>query len=356
MVRSPQHTKKGTLMPGLFTGDEGNAKDVEALTEYLSSLIRPPSAALETLSGDSESGKRLYHQVGCVACHEPATDYRPPAAPRGTEIEEPGLASVPLVLAEAYAPEELASFLQNPLHIRPSGRMPAQQLTAQEAADITAYLQFGETFEPSVERAVLQVPLQGIDRGRSVFSKLNCQACHQMGSDPYSPTKKVPLIALDPRIGCLSESRQSGVPFYQLNPTQRRAIQLSMEVIQKRPTAPTAFDPLGWRLARLNCYACHDRDGKGGPEDPRAQYFSQEPLPETPGFHPYPMPPSLDGVENSLNPDELRAALRGRPSPSGNVTVRMPNFGESNAEDLFTHFRKAASEPSKFKGLNSPSN
>ena len=78
MVRSPQHRKKGTLMPGLFAGEEGDDEKVEALTEYLSSLKKPVPAMPK---GDVAHGKELYHSVGCVACHEPATDHRPSRGP-----------------------------------------------------------------------------------------------------------------------------------------------------------------------------------------------------------------------------------------------------------------------------------
>ena len=339
LVRSPQHSKKGTLMPGLFTGEDGDAEDVEAIVEFLTSRSRPRSEMLQMPKGNPTSGKQLYHRIGCVACHEPATDYRPPAPPEGTEIEKPGLASVPLVLAEAYTEDELAAFLQNPLHIKPSGRMPSQHLTSQEAADIAAYLQVGEVFEPSIERSVLQIPKQGVDRGKSVFMQRNCQACHPLDGIAANSIFPTPLINLNAKHGCLSEARQSGVPFYQLNPTQRRALELSLRLVQNHPNSPLSYDALDWKLSRLNCYACHDRDGKGGPEDPRAQYFSETPLPSTPGFHPYPLPRSLDGLEKTLTDTELLNSLRGKPTAEGETTLRMPDFGPKNAAELFELFR-----------------
>jgi len=178
MIRSPQHRKKGTQMPGMFAGADGDAEKVEALTEYLSSLKQPPP---EMPKGRAESGKMLYHQTGCVACHEPATDYRPPSVPADSDVEKPGLASVPIALADDYDEQMLAHFLMDPLHYRPSGRMPSMRLTPQEAADIAAYLHTGRTPEKTNERAALQIPKQGVETGRRLFTQQGCTACHSAG-------------------------------------------------------------------------------------------------------------------------------------------------------------------------------
>ncbi len=338
IIRSPQHTKKGTLMPGLFTGDEGDAEDVEALTEFLASLRR--SEPLTMPPGDPEHGKHLYHEVGCVACHEPANDFRPVAPPANLELEKPGLASVPIVLAEAYNHDELAHFLLHPLESRPSARMPAQLRSEQEAADVAAYLQLGEIFEPAVERKILDIPAQGIERGRQVFQERNCQACHQVDSGRI-PQPCQDLTSLTTNQGCLGSERTSGIPFYNLSDLQKRALRLALERIQQSPETALPYDRLDWQMARLNCYACHDRDGKGGPEDPRAQYFSNKPLPEEAGFHPYPIPPSLDRVEERLSSQALRNALRGKPPGSDSeTTVRMPDFGAHYSEGFHTLFRR----------------
>ena len=109
MIRSPQHRKKGTQMPGLFAGEEGDDEKAEALVEYLASL---KAETPKMPAGDSEHGKELYHKVGCVACHEPALDVRPPKVPADAEVEKPGNASVPIALADAYEFNALAAFLK----------------------------------------------------------------------------------------------------------------------------------------------------------------------------------------------------------------------------------------------------
>ena len=59
MIRSPQHRKKGTQMPGLFAGEEGDDEKVEALVEYLASL---KAETPKTPAGDAEPGGERLQQ------------------------------------------------------------------------------------------------------------------------------------------------------------------------------------------------------------------------------------------------------------------------------------------------------
>lgn len=334
MIRSPQHRKKGTQMPGLFAGEEGDAEKVEALTEYLSSLRQGggESPATGSLKGDLARGKSLYHKVGCVACHEPATDYRPEKVSAEVELEKPGLGSVPIALADAYDVEALAHFLQDPLSHRPAGRMPNMRLTKQEAADIAAYLHSGRIAEKATERAALKIPKQGVEKGKALFASMNCVACHQTGQT--SPTRQTSLTAVKAANGCLADKQPTGIPRYDLNDLQKRALRLAITSIQKQ-NAPllTAVQKVDWQMSRLNCYACHDRDGKGGPEDPRAQYFgSNDGSAESLGELAH-LPPNLDNVGRKLTRGWLQKILYGEGgSVRPYMDTRMPNFGQAQTE------------------------
>ncbi|SKB06004.1 Cytochrome c [Prosthecobacter debontii] len=334
LIRSPQHRKKGTQMPGLFANEEGDAEKVEALTEYLSSLKQDVKAMP---AGDIERGKELYHKVGCVACHEPATDYRPAKAAADVEVEKPGLASVPIALADAYDVNALAEFLFNPLTHRPSGRMPNMRLSEQEAADIAAYLHIGRTPEKATERAALKIASQGVAKGKEVFAQMRCTACHT--TEPKSePLATAPVQALAELKmldhGCLADKQPSGTPRYDLNELQKRALRLAITAIQQ-PTVPalTTNQKVDWQMTRLNCYACHDRDGKGGPEDPRAQYFgSNDGSAESLGELAH-LPPNLDNVGRKLTAEWLKKVLWGEGgSVRPYMDTRMPNFGEAQTE------------------------
>ena len=77
-----------------------------------------------------ERGRRLFHSVGCVACHAPEASGAEPAIP-----------SVPLPdLAGKTSVAALSTFLLDPRSTRPGGRMPSLYLTPAEAEDLAIYL------------------------------------------------------------------------------------------------------------------------------------------------------------------------------------------------------------------------
>jgi cytochrome c1 len=331
-IRSPQFLKKGTQMPGLFAGEEGDAEKVEALVEYLSSMKQDKP---QMPAGDGAHGKELYHKIGCVACHEPGTDFRPEKVPAAMEVEKPGNASVPIAFADVYDVNSLAYFLKDPLAHRPSGRMPDLHLTDQEAADIAAYLHVGREKTPASERKALKIKPQGVEKGRELFLSMGCSNCHE--SDKKSAVSvSRDLTSLDTAKGCLSSKQKTGTPRFDLNDLQKRALKLAIAAIQKGEAPQlTAQQKVDWQMTRLNCYACHDRDGKGGPEDPRAQYFtSNDGSAESLGELAH-LPPRLDNTGRKLTRGWLEKILFGEGgSVRPYVNTRMPNFGKSQTEML----------------------
>ncbi|MCE9519374.1 MAG: c-type cytochrome, partial [Verrucomicrobia bacterium] len=277
-VRSPQHRKKGTTMPGLFSGDDRDDVALESITVYLSSLKEPVKKHPQ---GDVGRGRKLYHTIGCVACHEPAKieDYRPAEAPPNVAVEQPGLPSVPVLFADRYDRDALVEFLLDPLKVRPDGRMPATQMTEQEAADVAAYLQINREPMNVQERTVLNIKSPGVEQGRMAFIAMNCVACHDMGREQNAGKVSMNLMSLQTGRGCLSTKKKAGVPDYGLSEFQKRAIKLALTKIKSEPVpaAQPAAERCDAIFVRLNCYACHEWNGKGGLEDPRAQYFTCDP-------------------------------------------------------------------------------
>lgn len=148
-LKDPQAVKAGTPMPHLLHGAK-NEQDIEALVHFLVSQGGPID---QFSSGASEyqitQGEKLFHTVGCVACHQPISE--PPENPGESKPkpgEEPPMKpdipkrpSIPLGdLARKTTVEALTKFLRDPLHVRPSGRMPNLNLTAGEARLIASYL------------------------------------------------------------------------------------------------------------------------------------------------------------------------------------------------------------------------
>lgn len=121
--------KPGTTMPDLFVGhDEATRqKQIVALTHFLSQTGRVSNSL-----GDSAAvrrGEKLFHSIGCVACHAPVQN--------GIDLTA---VSVPLgPVADKYSLASLTDFLKDPLKIRPSGRMPNFKLDDKQARDIASF-------------------------------------------------------------------------------------------------------------------------------------------------------------------------------------------------------------------------
>lgn len=136
-LNDPQAAKPGTTMPNVLAGDPQREKKVEALVQFLAS-----TGGLRQERPDSKSiapGRDLYQKVGCVACHGTRD-----AAGNADKVFP---TSVPLGdLKTKYTIASLATFLENPHSIRPSGRMP-RLLNAKEAREMANYLLQGITVD-----------------------------------------------------------------------------------------------------------------------------------------------------------------------------------------------------------------
>ena len=128
---NPQEAKPGSTMPDVLHAlpEAERASSAEALAYFLALGETTPFRRVMPDRGAVNRGEEVFHRVGCVACHDPQN----PAA----QIE----GSVPLPVMNAkWSAEGLQQFLQDPLSLRPSGRMPSLRLTEREAADISHYL------------------------------------------------------------------------------------------------------------------------------------------------------------------------------------------------------------------------
>jgi mono/diheme cytochrome c family protein len=131
-LTDPHAIKPGSTMPDVLRDLDAQTKeqDIEALTHFVVSLGGPViPAASPSNSQMVENGRKLFHSIGCVACHAPENR-------ADTKIP-----SVPLPkLAMKTTVAKLTSFLMDPLKDRPSGRMPNLQLDHADAQSIALYL------------------------------------------------------------------------------------------------------------------------------------------------------------------------------------------------------------------------
>ena len=334
MIGNPQQCKGGTRMPRLFEGEEPDAARIDALVEYLASLKQPVKSMP---AGDAKRGERLYHSVGCVACHAPAAGVRPANLPAGQELLATREPSAPLALARDYDPRALAQFLADPLRVRPSGRMPSLHLSAQEASDIAKYLQR----DGGAKAAPRKPAPDRLAKGRELFVQQRCSACHSTGEKLAAPPAPA-LAGLTASRGCLAPTQKSGTPRYALSDTQRRALDLALRAVNSAPAAQTPARQIDWQMARLNCHACHIRNGRGSPEAARAQFFTvNDPGVESLGEMAR-LPPNLDRVGRKLTDGWFAKILWGddgavRPY----MNTRMPSFGRAQTERLVAWFEQA---------------
>ncbi len=176
---------------------------------------------------------------------------------------------------------------------------------------------------PSIDAALAQ-------RGREHFSKLGCANCHD---DLKLPTMAATAFAkLDAAKGCLTNL---GGPKFPLSADQRALITKAL---------PTAAEPVlddtqrvHKSLASLNCIACHERTGLGGPsEERKALFTSTQPSLGNQGR----VPPPLSHVGAKLTPEWLRKVLLEGGRQRDYMDAAMPQFGEAQVGHLAELFGK----------------
>ncbi len=360
----PLGTKPGTTMPDVLhrLPEDERVTAAGELAQFLWSLPSEAAAPASALAGEFQiqQGRALYHQAGCVACHAPYEPAGAIFAQTGGGPTDPDAVryvlnklqetAVPLPdLAAKYQPGALARFLADPLAVRPAGRMPSLKLTEAEARAIAAYLPkvTGTAPGDAAEPPFVADPAKA-RRGRERFAQLGCAACHELGGDlPPIPSqlKARPLAALkaDASAGCLASEPGPAAPRYFLGGSQRDALRATLKNVAAlaQPTSPAARVLL--TMARHDCYACHSRDGLGGPSPSRSDYFTSSS--ESDLGDEGRIPPHLSGVGNKLRPDWLGQVLTNQGAVRPYLAVRMPQFGAANVAHLVADFGAADALP-----------
>lgn len=146
-LADPQAAKPGTAMPDMLAKLPKREREValDELVHYLAAQggpLVPQEREVEV--AELELGRRLYHEVGCVACHEPQEDVddleRSLWSFPAEERIAPQVAATLGSTAFDTDVEALAAFLRDPLAARPSGRMPSLLLDEVESRAIATYL------------------------------------------------------------------------------------------------------------------------------------------------------------------------------------------------------------------------
>lgn len=319
-LADPQAIKSGTAMPALF--GEGEEDRINAVVAYLS---RTPEPKLEKTRSarhtNAELGSELYHKKGCVACHEATPDFHPAGgSPDWSEIDYP-VKGFPN-LQEKYSVISLSKTLRH-LHVyRPDGRMPDFGLNDQESVDIAAHLLDYQPSDPRDAELVGQPPradAEEIARGKAIVAEMNCAACHSIEDLKPAAMIDIPKGSVD-----------CSVADYALSQPQEDSLVLYFE--QANDLAKLI--PPDRMATALNCYACHDRNGIGGPDGVRNEYFSGDEGIGDAGR----LAPPLTGIGQKLQEKWMRGVFEGKNRVRPYVDTQMPRY-QSHAAALTKAFQ-----------------
>jgi mono/diheme cytochrome c family protein len=353
-LRDPQSVRPGSRMPAHgFLSVTGKAKDVAAIAAYLQSLpidsataeklskknLYRQEAASSLPSGSRNGGRKMFHELGCVACHSPESPEEAASA------DAPSLADI----GAKWPRDELVRFLQDPLLWHPHGRMANFILTEIEAADLAAYLADFQTLGDgtvltSADSQQLQTEHNAaeVQRGKQLFEQHGCIACHEieglqpseaaavaLGGEQFLPTDR----------GCLSGSNASLQ--FALTTEDRLAV---AEFLRQRPTKPSEIASREKAQAMLHkhfqCFHCHTRDGAGANLLSRGllKYMTGQgeggvASPNNLAAATAIAAPDLSGVGGKLQREWLENVIKGAAlSPRPWSSMRMPLFAMTDAE------------------------
>ena len=161
-------------------------------------------------------------------------------------------------------------------------------------------------------------------RGREQFTALGCANCHD---DLKLPRLSAPTLArLNATRGCLADA--SG-PRFGLSAAQRELIAKSLPTVLNPQLDDT--QQIHKTLASLNCIACHERGGLGGPAvERRALFTGTQPSLGDQGR----IPPPLSHVGAKLTPEWLAAVMLHGQRQRDYMDAAMPQFGEAQVGHL----------------------
>ncbi|WP_207395626.1 c-type cytochrome [Bremerella alba] len=367
-LNSPHQVKPGTTMPDVLAPlpEDEREEAVEALVAFLSTQHRPfPEARASGANplphefwnnGNAARGEKLFHLVGCVACHAPDPNYQgghsQPSAMSALlstldpeDIEEMGLTesarpvpSVPLPdLSAKYTTKALTFFLTSPETVRPGVRMPNLKLDLVEAADLAAYLT--QDAAPKSDQDALPENSPLVENGKRLFTSLSCVNCHNVeGLTPTTQAKSLADLNVNDEIGCLGDPAL-GLPHYGLDEVQVDSITSALTQLGSQEREPSKDVSLKLSLLQQNCYACHQRDELGGIGPDREKFF--ETVSHVDLGDEGRLPPPLTHVGRKLKSSWFTKVLAGSGDIRPHMLVRMPKFPKHLAERLPDAFAEA---------------
>lgn len=234
---------------------------------------------------------------------------------------KPGLHRFEVQYFEGGGQEALGIQWKGPRRKR--GAIPAGLLTAPKMTPMVPLKSEEFTVDPGKSQM-----------GKQMFSMLRCVSCHEMeGLRPMRPARTLAQLDVNNSIGCLSPGIRKGLPNYRLTKAQRASIisALAGRASLAQPLKPA--EVVVRTMATMNCYACHKRDGVGGPDDKRSEFFTTNV--EIDLGDEGSLPPSLTGVGGKLQEKALEGILlSGEHHVRYFMSTRMPRFQPATVNPL----------------------
>ncbi|MFY8228538.1 MAG: c-type cytochrome, partial [Opitutales bacterium] len=320
-VADPASVHPGAVMPQVLA--KADDKTLVAIEHYLASL-KPKTASkgpAKILHVNGARGGELFHTLGCVACHAPGKAFVPPdGLPKDTEFTHRSVAFGDL--KAKYSLDSLGAFILDPLKVRTDGRMPKIVMDRQDSIDIAGYLLEFQGSDGRLDNPVVSIAADKAlaIAGRKAVVAARCAACHDLPKDAAAQ----PVTLIGSEGGCMDAGHAKG-PRYALSAAQRAALKLFLAQKDAAASPKLAAD---LTLQALNCVACHERDGLGGPDAARKPYFQGDHNLGDTGRY----PPPLTGVGGKLRPEWLAKVLAGENRVRPYLKTKMPQYGAATAE------------------------
>ncbi len=320
-IADPASVHPGAVMPQVLA--KADDKTLVAIEHYLASL-KPkaaPKAPAKIMHVNGGRGGELFNTLGCVACHAPGKDFIPPeGVPKASEFTHRSVGFGDL--KAKYSLDSLGAFVLDPLKVRTDGRMPKIVMERQDAIDIAGYLLEFQGSDGRLDEPVVSVVADKTLAivGRKAVIAAQCAACHDLPKDAAAK----PVALTKNEGGCLDADHAKG-PRYPLSEAQRASLKLFLAKKSEAASPKLAAD---LTLQALNCVACHERDGQGGPDAARKPYFQGDHNLGDTGRY----PPPLTGVGGKLRPEWLAKVLAGENRVRPYLKTKMPQYGAATAE------------------------
>jgi mono/diheme cytochrome c family protein len=248
-VANPSAHRADATMPRLVHGPAAGEEAADIAAYLLTLQFGAPPQAQAEASEQVQAGGQLYATLGCVGCHTLG-----PAKP----ADGPESARLDLRHVRAkFRPGALSQYLLNPAQGYRHTRMPDFKLSVDEAQALAAFLWAQSDVAPS------DLPPGDPERGRQLVESRGCANCHTL---PVTGRMAAPPAAQikDWDRGCLAakDADRGAAPASALNVEDRLAMRRLGEAGLTSLGRDAAAEYAERQLMRLQCAACHERDGQ----------------------------------------------------------------------------------------------